>query len=111
MTLGYRQLQPVEQAWWQMKSRLWLRPIYHRAERRIRAHVALTVLALLLERIAERMVGDTWRNIHHDLARIKLVELFGPNGTIRQVTEPRPGAAKRLKALEIAPPPPILRVD
>ena len=111
MALGYRQLQRVEQAWRRMKSGLGLRPIYHRAERRIRAHVALTVLALLLERIAERMVGDTWRNIRHDLAGIKLVELLGPNGTIRQVTEPRPGAAKRLKALEIAPPPPILRVD
>ena len=111
MALGYRQLQRVEQAWRRMKSGLGLRPIYHRAERRIRAHVALTVLALLLERMAEHMVGDTWRNIRHDLAGIKLVKLSGPNGTIWQVTEPRPKAAKRLKALEIAPPPPILRVD
>ena len=111
MALGYRQLQRVEQAWRRMKSGLGLRPIYHRAERRIRAHVALTVLALLLERMAEHVVGDTWRNIRHDLAGIKLVQLLGPNGTIWQVTEPRPKAAKRLKALEIAPPPPILRVD
>ena len=110
MALSYRQLQRVEQAWRQMKSGLGLRPIHHRAERRIRAHVALTVLALFLEQIAEQMVGDTWRNIRHDLAGIKLVELLGPNGTIRQVTEPRPSAAKRLKALQIAPPPPILRV-
>ena len=80
MALGYRQLQRVEQAWRQMKSGLGLRPIYHRAERRIRVHVALTVLALLLERIAEQMVGDTWRNIRHDLAGIKLVKLLGPNG-------------------------------
>lgn len=80
MALGYRQLQRVEQAWRQMKSRLGLRPIYHRAERRIRVHVALTVLALLLERIAEQMVGDTWRNIRHDLAGIKPVKLLGPNG-------------------------------
>ena len=49
MALGYRQLQRVQQGWRQMKSGLGLRPIYHRAERRIRAHVALTVLALLLE--------------------------------------------------------------
>ena len=97
MALGYRQLQRVEQAWRQMKSGLGLRPIYHRAERRIRAHVALTVLALLLERMAEHMVGDTWRNIRHDLAGIKLVKLSGPNGTIWQVTEPRTDAAKRLK--------------
>ena len=61
--------------------------------------------------MAEHLVGETWRNIRHDLAGIKFVELFGPNGTIQQVTEPRPGTAKRLKALEIAPPPPILQVD
>ena len=82
MALGYRQLQRVGQAWRQMKSGLGLGPIYHRAERRIRTHVALTVLELLLERMAEKMVGDTWRNIRHDLAGIKLVKLFGPNGTI-----------------------------
>lgn len=80
MALGYRWLQRVEQARYQMKSGLGLRQICHRAERRIRAHVVLTVLALLLERMAEHMVGDTWRNIHHDLAGIKLVELLGPNG-------------------------------
>ena len=68
------------------------------------------VLPPLLERIAEQMVGDTWRDIRHDLAGIKLVKLFGPNGTTRQLTEPRPSAAKRLKTLEIAPPPAILRV-
>ena len=73
-----------------MKSGLGLGPIYHRAERRIRVHVALTVLALLLERMAEQMVGDTWRNIRDDLRGIILVKLFGPNGTIWQVTEPRP---------------------
>ena len=49
MALGYRKLQRVEQAWRQMKSGLGLRLICHRAERWIRPHVALTVLALLLE--------------------------------------------------------------
>ncbi len=89
MALGYQQLQRVEQAWRQMKSGLGLRPVYHRAERRIRAHIALTVLALLLERMAEHALEDTWRNIRHDLAGIKLVQLFGPNGTLWQITEPR----------------------
>ena len=110
MALGYRQLQRVEQAWRQMKSGLGLRPVYHHAERRIRAHIGLTVLALLLERMAEHAAQDTWRNIRHDLGGIKLVQLLGPNGTLWQVTEPRPSAAKRLKSLEIAPPPSILKL-
>ena len=111
MALGYRQLQRVEQAWRQMKSGLGLRPVYHREGRRIRAHVALTVLALLLERMAEHGVGDTWRNIGHDLRGIKLVKIRGPEGVLWQVTRPRPHAAKLLKRLKIEAPKPILKLD
>ena len=110
MALGYKQLQRVEQAWRRLKSGLKLRPVYHRAERRIRAHVALTVIALLLERMAEYACGDTWRNIRDDLKRIKLVQLSGPNGALWQVTEPREGASKHLKSLRIPPPPTILKL-
>ena len=110
MALGYKQLQRVEQAWRRLKSGLKLRPVYHRAERRIRAHVALSVIALLLERMAEYACGDTWRNIRDDLKRIKLVQLSGPNGALWQVTEPRKDASKRLKSLRIPPPPTILKL-
>ena len=110
LALGYKQLQRVEQAWRRLKSGLKLRPVYHRAERRIRAHVALSVIALLLERMAEHACGDTWRNIRNDLKRIKLVQLSGPNGALWQVTEPRPDASKRLKSLDIPPPPTILKL-
>ena len=110
MALGYKQLQRVEQAWRRLKSGLKLRPVYHRAERRIRAHIALSVIALLLERMAEYACGDTWRNIRDDLKRIKLVQLSGPNGALWQVTEPRKDASKRLKSLRIPPPPPILKL-
>jgi hypothetical protein len=37
--------------------------------------------------------------------------LSSPNGTVWQVTEPAPGAANRLKALKIKPPPAILKLD
>ena len=110
MALGYKQLQRVEQAWRRLKSGLKLRPVYHRAERRIRAHVALSVIALLLERMAEYACGDAWRNIRDDLKRIKLVQLSGPNGALWQVTEPREDASKRLKSLRIPPPPTILKL-
>ena len=63
MALGYKQLQRVEQAWRQLKTGLRLRPVYHRAVRRIHAHIALTVIALLLERMAEHACADTWRNM------------------------------------------------
>jgi hypothetical protein len=108
MALGYKQLQRVEQAWHTLKSGLRLRPVFHWAPHRIHAHVALTVLALLLERTAEHACGDTWRNIRDDVKQIKLAQLLSPNGTVWQVTEPSPAAAKRLKALQLKPPAPIL---
>ena len=81
-----------------------MRPVYHRVAHRIDAHLALTVIALLLERMAEHACVDTWRNIRDDLKRMQIAQLIGPNGTLWQVTEPRPGASKRLKYLQIHSP-------
>ena len=108
MALGYKQLARVEEAWRSMKSGLRLRPVFHWAPHRIHAHVAITVLALLLERVAEHACADTWRNIRDDLKRIQLAQLLSPHGRVWQVTEPTPETAKRLKLLQIKPPPPIL---
>jgi hypothetical protein len=101
MALGYKQLMRVEQAWRQLKSGLRMRPVFHWAPHRIHAHVFLTVLALLIERIAEQACGDTWRNIRADLKQIKLAQLSGPNGTVWQVTAPLREARNRLKSLDI----------
>jgi hypothetical protein len=111
LALGYKQLQRVEEAWRSMKSGLRLRPVFHWAPHRIHAHVAISVLALLLERVAEHACADTWRNIRDDLKRIQLAQLFSPHGRVWQVTEPTPEAAKRLKLLNIKPPAPILSLD
>lgn len=110
MALGYKQLQRVEQAWRDMKSVLELRPVFHWAPHRIHAHVAITVLALLLERTAEHACGDTWRNIRDRLERIQLAQLFSPHGTVWQVTDPTAEAAKCLKSLQIKPPPAVLQL-
>ena len=111
MALGYTQLQRVEEAWRDMKSGLNLRPVFHWAPHRIHAHVAITVLSLLLERAAEHACGDSWRNIRDDLKRSQLAQLVSPNGTVWQVTEPTPEATNRLNLLKIKPPPPILSLS
>ena len=108
MALGYKQLMRVEQAWRDLKSVLRMRPVYHWAPHRIHAHVALTFLSLLLQRVAETACEDTWRNIRDDLKQIKLVQLSGPNGDLWQVTEPRPAARNRLKPLKIPAPPLVI---
>ena len=88
-----------------------MRPVYHWAVHRLIAHVALTVLALLLdERVTEQACADTWRNIRDDLKQIKLAQLSSPHGSVWQVTEPDPAASKRLKSLHIPEPSPLLDV-
>jgi hypothetical protein len=108
MALGYKQLMRVKVAWRQLKSGLRLRPVFHFAPHRIHAHVFLTVLSLLLERVAELGCGDTWRNIRDDLKQIKLGQLSGPNGTVWQVTEGGAEARRRLKSLGIEKLPTVL---
>ena len=110
MALGYKQLMRVEQAWRDMKSTLDMRPVFHWAAHRIHAHVAITVLSLLLERTVEHACADTWRNVSDRLRRIQLAQLSGPHGTVWQITDPTPEAAKCLKSLQIKPPPPILQL-
>ncbi len=107
MALGYKQMIRVEQAWRDMKSTLDMRPVFHWAPHRIHAHVAITVLSLLLERTAEHACGDTWRNVSDCLRRIQLAQLLSPHGTVWQVTDPPPEAAKCLKSLQIKPPRPF----
>jgi hypothetical protein len=111
LALGYKQLMRVERAWRLLKSGLRIRPLFHWAPQRLGAHVSLTMVALLLERLAERACGDTWRNIRDDLRQIKLAQFSTPQGDLWQVTEPLPAAANRLKQLGIPPPPPVVKID
>jgi hypothetical protein len=110
LALGYKQLQRVEEAWRTLTSGLRLRPVFHWAPHRIHAHVALRVLALLVERVIEQACGDTWRNIRDDLDQMKLAQLLSPHGEIWQVTEPSSDTANRLKCLGIKNPPPVLHL-
>jgi len=104
---GYKQLLEVERGWRDMKQVLDLRPVYHRLEERIRAHVLLCWLALLLIRIAENATGQTWPVMRRELDRIHLGTFTGPAGTFRQRTELSRPARDLLAKLGIGPPPKI----
>jgi hypothetical protein len=101
---GCKQLLEVERGWRDMKSVLDLRPVYHRLEERIRAHVLLCWLALLLVRVAENQAGKTWPQMRRDLDRIHLGTFTGPAGTFRQRTELSKPARDLLAGLGIDPP-------
>ena len=71
-----------------MKSTLLLRPVFHRLEPRIRAHVLICWLALLLVRVAENSTASTWDRISREMDRLAAVTLTGAAGTVVQATEP-----------------------
>jgi hypothetical protein len=104
IALGYKQLLEVERGWRDMKQIIDLRPIYHRREERIRAHVLLCWLALLLIRITETATGHTWPSMRDELQRLHLGTFTGPAGTFRQRTEITPAQRKILAALTLDEP-------
>ncbi len=82
-----------------------LRPVYDRKEDRIRAHVLLCWLALLLTRTIETICGDTWPTLRRELERIKLSTFAGPGGTFRQRTETTSPQRAILAELQLPEPP------
>jgi hypothetical protein len=110
IAVGYKQLLEVERGWRDMKSVLDLRPVHHRLEDRIRAHILLCWLALLLVRVAETTTGRTWPTIRADLQRLHLVTFTGPAGTFRQITEITKPHRDLFTALAIDPPKKIIEI-
>jgi hypothetical protein len=110
IALGYRQLLEVERSWKDLKQVIDLRPVYHRKEERIRAHVILCWLALLLARVAENTCGQTWPELRRQLDRIAVGTFTGPAGTFRQRTEITPAQHDILDKLGIDPPPRIYQL-
>ncbi|WP_028991317.1 IS1634 family transposase [Thermacetogenium phaeum] len=111
VALGYKQLLLVEDAFRTLKSRLELRPVYHRLEDRIRSHVLLCWLALLLIRIAENRTGQTWCSLRATLQRMQLGEFSGTAGQVRQRTETTPAQKQIFKALAVKEPPLLFSIN
>jgi transposase len=105
VALGYKNLLEAERSFRDLKGILRLRPVYHRLEERIRAHILICWLALLLIRLIERRAGDTWRNTRRELERLHLVTLAGTAGQVQQTTRLTPEQRDILTRLAIEPPP------
>ena len=105
IALGYKQLLQVERGWRDMKTTLDLRPVHHRKEDRIRAHVQLCWLALLLIRLAENQTGDTWRNVRRELQRLHQGTFRGNAGHVHKTSEATAAQLQILRALGLQAPP------
>ncbi|MGW0633930.1 IS1634 family transposase, partial [Streptomyces sp. NPDC002758] len=111
IALGYKQLLEVERGWRDMKQIIDLRPVYHRREDRIRAHVVLCWLALLLIRVAETSTGQTWNRLRKELDRLHAVTYTGPAGTFRQATDLTKPQRDIFTALNVTPPKKIIELN
>jgi len=108
LAAAYKQLLQVERGWRDMKGALGLRPVFHHREDRIRAHVQLCWLALLLLRVVENATDDTWRNVRHELDRMHLVTLATGDGHVAQRSATTAGQKAILAALKLPEPPRFL---
>ncbi len=102
----YKELNEVERGFHALKDPIGMRPIWHRADRRVRAHIFVAALAFLLDRMLERALRDAKANLSSTAAwqaleTIRHVRLR-VNGDIKTGVTPGSGQARQvLKALKI----------
>jgi hypothetical protein len=87
VALGYKQLLEAERSFRDLKGTLLLRPVFHRRDDRIRAHVLVCFLALVIVRVAETRTGETWHTIRAELAQIRQGHFRSTEGEFTQTTE------------------------
>ena len=88
VALGYKQLLEAERSFRDLKGTLLLRPVFHRKDDRIRAHVLICFLALVIVRVAESRTSETWRTIRADLGQIRQGHFRSSEGEFTQTSEP-----------------------
>jgi len=111
VALGYKQLLEVESAFRTLKSSLSLRPVYHSKDDRIRSHVLICWLALLLVRIAEVETGMSWAAIRRITQRLHLGEFLNEKNRVLRHTELSREQSNLFKKLKITPPKPFLKLE
>lgn len=109
VVMRYKDLYQVEQAFRTLKTPLDMRPIYHRKDRRITAHVFVNFLALYLTCALERSLQEKgWKvpGIHAaltDVNRLQMARVVLKGIAYEARTELEGGAHKLLAALGISP--------
>ena len=105
LALAYKQLHQIERGWRDFKGTLGLRPVFHYREDRVRAHVQLCWLALLLIRVIENATDSSWRAVREELDRMRLVTLASAEGRVAKRSLATAGQRQILAALELPEPP------
>jgi transposase len=111
VVFGYKQLNDVEQAFRSLKTTLDLRPNYHSKDDRVRCHIFLCFLALLLVRIVENKTGKTWSRIRDEMNRVYYGEFNQNSSNVRLLTELSKEQKSILKLLEVKEPSTVVDIQ
>src|SRR5512142_3118885 len=103
----YKELTDVESGFRQLKDVMAMRPIYHRVESRVKAHIFVAALALLVQRLLGRRLQEAGVDLSPEralqaLSTVRLVS-FRLEGQVerRGITGGCPDARLVLKALKL----------
>lgn len=110
IALGYTRLLEIEHSLRTMNQLVELRSACCCAQERIRAHVLLCWLALLLARVAENACRTQWPALRSELDRMAVGTFTGPVGTFHRRTEISDAQRAIFAQLGISPPPLMLRL-
>jgi len=103
--LGYKGLMVIERCFRSLKrTQIKMTPMYHWLSRRIECHVKICVLALMIERIAERTCGKPWHQIRRSLDRLQVTKFFNLNQRVHLRNEIPADTRNILKKLNIKSP-------
>ena len=106
----YKDLQEIERSWRTLKSAIKIRPTFHWTERRVRAHVFLCVLALVIERVMRLKLQAAKSDCSpqralRELRQLMHVKLTLPtrNREYNLLANKKPIQGELFRALEIEP--------
>lgn len=108
---GYKQLAVIERVFRDLKHLIDIRPINHRLADRIRAHVLLCWMAMLLIRVTENETQQTWFQLKKILSTIQVGILQLPEGKIHQSNSLNKEQKALFKGLKLDLPPTFFQID
>ncbi len=77
--LYYKTLQTIERGFWDLKSLITIRPIYHWKEERIKAHIFVCFLSLIMKwyicRLLDKDSQEQGRQFIHEMINLKAIEI------------------------------------
>ena len=110
--LGYKSLMVIERCFRSLKrTQIKMTPMYHWLSRRIESHVKICVLALMIERLAERACSKPWHQIRRDLDALQVTKFFNLNQRVHIRNEISNPTRNLLKKLDIRLPKRVIHLE